>query len=165
MLLMPGLLPVFSAYQLYQQIKDMKIWQQVLAQQMKPLISPSLIILTPQKPLHSQGVLSLLCLLQSRGHNHMCSCKSLAGRLESHQRGFWIETLILCPGDLLSKSSKLTFSQENVVGGQSPVNVRRVGEKHNTVKKADSGFWGQMFRKIQGAPLKPDSPCPSGFSA
>ena len=42
MLLMPGLLPVFSAYQLYQQIKDMKIWQQVLAQQMKPLISPIL---------------------------------------------------------------------------------------------------------------------------
>ena len=32
----------FSIYQLYQQIKDMKIWQQVLAQQMKPLISPIL---------------------------------------------------------------------------------------------------------------------------
>ena len=29
------LLLVFSIYQLYQQIKDMKIWQQVLAQQMK----------------------------------------------------------------------------------------------------------------------------------
>ena len=39
---MPGLLPVFSIYQLYQQIKDMKICQQVLAQQMKPLISPIL---------------------------------------------------------------------------------------------------------------------------
>ena len=53
MLLIPGLLPVFSIYQLYLQIKDMKIWQQVLAQQMKPLISPILMILTPQKPLHS----------------------------------------------------------------------------------------------------------------
>ena len=53
MLLMPGLLPVFSTYQLYQQIKDIKTWQQVLAQQMKPLISPILMILTPQKPLHS----------------------------------------------------------------------------------------------------------------
>ena len=42
MLLIPGLLPVFSIYQLYLQIKDMKIWQQVLAQQMKPLISPIL---------------------------------------------------------------------------------------------------------------------------
>ena len=52
-LLMPGLLPVFSTCQLYQQIKDMKIWQQVLAQQMKPLISPILMILTPRKPLHS----------------------------------------------------------------------------------------------------------------
>ena len=42
MLLIPGLLPIFSTYQLYQQIKDMKTWQQVLAQQMKPLISPIL---------------------------------------------------------------------------------------------------------------------------
>ena len=42
MLLMPGLLSVFSTYQLYLQIKDMKIWQQVLAQLMKPLISPIL---------------------------------------------------------------------------------------------------------------------------
>ena len=53
MLLTPGLLPVFSTYQLCQQIKDMKTWQQVLAQQMKPLISPILMILTPRKPLHS----------------------------------------------------------------------------------------------------------------
>ena len=36
-----------------QQVKDMKTWQQVLAQQMKPLISPILMILTPRKPLHS----------------------------------------------------------------------------------------------------------------
>ena len=27
---------------------------------------------------------------------------NLSGRLESHQRGFWIETLLLCPGDLLT---------------------------------------------------------------
>ena len=53
MLLIPGLLPVFSTCQLYLQIKDMKTWQQVLAQQMKPLISPILMILTPQKPLRS----------------------------------------------------------------------------------------------------------------
>ena len=44
MLLIPGLLPAFSIYQLYLQIKYMKIWQQVLAQQMKPLISPILMI-------------------------------------------------------------------------------------------------------------------------
>ena len=24
-------------------------------------------------------------------NNHMCRCKSPAGRLKSHQRGFWIE--------------------------------------------------------------------------
>ena len=75
----------------------MKIWQQVLAQQMKPLISPILMILTPRS-----------------------SCKSPVGRLESHQRGFWIETLVLCPGDLLSKSSKLTFSRKRW-WGDSPL--------------------------------------------
>ena len=55
MLVMPGLLPVFSIYQLYPQLKDKKIWQQVLAQQMKPLISPILmiLILTPRESLHS----------------------------------------------------------------------------------------------------------------
>ena len=37
---------------------------------------------------------------------------NLSGRLESHQRGFWIETLLLCQGDLVSKSSKLTFSRK-----------------------------------------------------
>ena len=84
----------------------------------------------------------------------MRSCRSPAGRLESHQRGFWIETLVLCPGDLLSKSSN--FFQKKVVGGQPPVNDRRVGGKHNTVKHADSGLAGWMFRKFQREPLKPD---------
>ena len=45
----------------------MKIWQQILAQQMKPLISPILTVLTPRKPLHSKDVLSFLCLSQSGG--------------------------------------------------------------------------------------------------
>ena len=45
----------------------MKIWQQVLAQQMKLLISPILKILTLRKPLHSYDVLSFLCLLRSGG--------------------------------------------------------------------------------------------------
>ena len=69
----------------------------------------------------------------------MRSCKNQAGRLESHQRGFWIETLLLCPGDLSSKSSKFFFQKE-VVRGQPLVNVGRVNGKHNTVKQADSGF-------------------------
>ena len=43
-----------------------------------------------------------------------------------------------------------------MVWGQPPVNVRRVGGKHNTVKQADSGFWGWVLRKFQGEPLKPD---------
>ena len=77
-----------------------------------------------------------------------------AGRLESHQRGFWIETLVLRPGDLLSKSSN--FFQKKVVGGQPPVNDRTVGGKHNTIKQEDSGLGGWMLRKFQGEPLKPD---------
>ena len=82
----------------------------------------------------------------------MHSCTSPAGRLDSHQGGFWIETLVLCPGDLLSKSSN--FFWKKVVGGQPPVNDRRVGGKHNTVKQADSGLAGWMLRKFQGEPLK-----------
>ena len=75
----------------------------------------------------------------------MRSCKIPVGMLESHQRGFWIETLLLCPGDLLPKSSKLTFSRKRWGGGgQPPVNVRRVGGKHNTVKQADSGLGGML---------------------
>ena len=92
----------------------------------------------------------------------MHSCKSPVDRLESLQRSFWIETLLLCPGDLLSKSSKLTFFQKKVVGGQPPVNVKKVGEKHNAVRQADSGFWGRCSRKPSEAPLRPDSPLPVG---
>ena len=77
---------------------------------------------------------------------------NLSGRLESHQRGFWIETLLLCPGDLLSKSSELTFSRKRWWGDSPPVNVRRVGGKHNTVKQADSGFGGRCSRKSRGTP-------------
>ena len=83
----------------------------------------------------------------------MRSCRSPAGRLKSHQRGFWIETLVLYPGDLLSKSSN--FFHKKVVGGQLPVNDRRVGGKHNTVKQADSGLEGWMLRNFQGESLKP----------
>ena len=89
---------------------------------------------------------------QEATNNHMHSYKSPAGRLESHQRGVWIETLLLCPGDLLSKSSKLTFSRKKVVGGQPPVNVRRVGGKHNTVNQVDSGFGGKCSRISRGSP-------------
>ena len=50
----------------------------------------------------------------------------------------------------------LIFSRKRWWGGQPPVNVRRVGGKHNTVKQADSGLGGWMLRKFQGEPLKPD---------
>ena len=78
----------------------------------------------------------------------MRSCMSPAGRLKSHQRGFWIETLVLCPGNLLYKSSN--FFQKKVVGGQPPVNDRRVGGKHNTVKQADSGLGGVDAQEFPG---------------
>ena len=57
---------------------------------------------------------------QETSNNHLCSYMSPAGRLKSHQREFWIETLVLCPGDLLSKSSKLTFSRK-MWWGDSPL--------------------------------------------
>ena len=38
------------------------------------------------------------------------------------------------------------------MGGQPPVNVRRVGGKHNTVKQADSGFGGRCSRISRGTP-------------
>ena len=88
---------------------------------------------------------------QEATNNHMHSYKSPAGRLESHQRSYGIETLFLCPEDLLSKSSKLSFFQKNVVGVQPPVNDRRVGGKHNTVKQADSGLGGWMLGGIPEA--------------
>ena len=75
----------------------------------------------------------------------MHSCMSPAGRLESHQRGFWIETLVLCPGDLLSKSPN--FFQKKVMGGQPPVNDRRVGGKHNTHRLWS---WGVDAQEIPG---------------
>ena len=84
----------------------------------------------------------------------MCSCTSPAGRLESHQRGFWIETLVLCPGDLLSKSS--IFSRKRWWGDSPLLMTEEVGGKHNTVKQADSGLGRWMLRKFQGEPLKPD---------
>ena len=40
-------------------------------------------------------------------------------------------------------------------GGTDPVNDRRVGGKHNTVKQADSGLGGWMLRNSQGESLKP----------
>ena len=49
-----------------------------------------------------------------------------------------------------------------MVGGQPPVNVRRVGGKHNTVKQADSGFGGRCMSRYSEAPLWPDSPLPVG---
>ena len=45
---------------------------------------------------------------------------NLSGRLESHQRGFWIEILLLYPGELVSKTSKLTFSRKRW-WGDSPL--------------------------------------------
>ena len=37
-----------------------------------------------------------------------------------------------------------------MVGGQPPVNDRRVGEKHYTVKQADSGLGGVDAQEIPG---------------
>ena len=73
----------------------MKIWQQVLAQQMKPLISPILMILTPRKPRHFKDVLSFLCLLQSGGlkQSHAQLYESCRQARKPSEGFFRIETL------------------------------------------------------------------------
>ena len=91
--------------------------------------------------------------LQDKQLDGMHSCKSHAGRLKSHQRGLDWNTL-LCPGDLLSKSSKLTFPRKRWLGDRSPVNVRRVDEKHNVVRQADSGFGGGCSGNFRGSPWR-----------
>ena len=48
-----------------------------------------------------------------------------------------------------------------MVGGQPPVNVRKVGEKHNAVR-GRLWFWGRCMRKFSEAPLRPDLPLPVG---
>ena len=42
------------------------------------------------------------------------------------------------------------------MGGQPPVNVRRVGGKHNTVKQADSGLGGVDAQEIPGGTPEAD---------
>ena len=81
----------------------------------------------------------------------MRSCKSPAGRLESHQRGFWIETPLLCPGDLLSKSSKLAFPRKRWWGDSPLLMLEEWKARYN---KADRLVWGQMHEKIQQGSLK-----------
>ena len=73
--------------------------------------------------------------------HHMHSCTSPAGRLESHQRGFWIETLFQVQK---TKALNCLF----------PENVRRVE------KQADSYFLGYMLRKCQGENLRSHSTLP-----
>ena len=73
--------------------------------------------------------------------HHMHSCTSPAGRLESHQRGFWIETLF-------------QMQRTKALNWLFPENVRRVE------KQADSYFLGYMLRKCQGENLRSDSTLP-----
>ena len=44
------------------------------------------------------------------------------------------------PRRFINWSPKLTPFQREVVGDGPPYIVRRVGEKHNAVRQADSGF-------------------------
>ena len=66
----------------------------------------------------------------------MHSCTSPAGRLKSHQRGFWIETPFQ-----MQKTKALRWL--------FPECVRRV-EKYNTIRQAYSYFWGVHAQEIPG---------------
>ena len=113
----------------------MKIWQQVLAQQMKPLISPILMILT---------VLSFLCLLQSGGlkQSHAQLYESCR-QARKPSEGFWIETLFQ-----MQKTKALNWL--------FPENVRRV-EKQST--KAGRFLLGYMLKNFQRGPWSLSTPC------
>ena len=78
-------------------MKGMKIWQQVLAQQMKPLISPILNDFDSSEAPTFLGCFNLpLPLVVGRLQTIKCAAVRVrASRLESHQRCFWIETLIM----------------------------------------------------------------------
>ena len=65
---------------------------------------------------------------------------NLSGRLESHQRGFWIETTLIMPRRLIIYKLSVNIFQKKMVGGQPPVNVRGVVERHNIVRQTYSGF-------------------------
>ena len=98
MLLIPGLLPVFSIYQLYQQIKDMKTWQQVLAQKNETLNQSYSNDFDSSEAPTFLGCFKLpVPLVVGRPQTITCIAVrvqiNLSDRLESHQRGFWIETL------------------------------------------------------------------------
>ena len=77
------------------------------------------------------GCLSFLCLLRSGGLNHTRGFTSPAGRLKSHQRGFWIETLF-------------QMQKTKALNRLFPENVRRVE------KQADSYFSGVDAQEIPG---------------
>ena len=47
---------------------------------------------------------------------------------------------LVTPRRFINRSPKLTPFQREVGGDSPPYNVRRVGEKHNAVRQADSGF-------------------------
>ena len=77
----------------------------------------------------------------------MRSCTSPVGRLESHQRGFWIKTPFQ-----MQKTKALRWL--------FPECVRRV-EKYNTIRQAYSYFGGYMLRKYQGKTWDLTRPCTS----
>ena len=56
--------------------------------------------------------------------------------------------------ETINWSSKLTFSRERW-SGIAPVNIKNVGDRHNTIKQSDSGF-GVDARESPGGPSRPD---------
>ena len=121
---MPGLLPVFFYIPTISTNKRYENLAASIGSTMKPLISPILMILTPGSPTFL-GCFKLPVPLSVGRPQTITGAAvrvqtNLSGRLESHQRGFGIETFLLCPGDLLSKSSKLTFSRKRW-WGDSPL--------------------------------------------
>ena len=56
--------------------------------------------------------------------------------------------------ETVNRRSKLTFSRERW-SGIAPVNIKNVGDRHNTIRQTDFGF-GVDARESPGGPLRPD---------
>ena len=73
-----------------------------------------------------------------------------------------METLLSCPGDLLTRVLSW-FPSEKGGRGQPPVNVRVVGERHKIVRQTDSGLRVDAWAG-PGVPRVLTHLCPSSLS-
>ena len=89
-------------------------------------------------------------------NNLMRSCKSPGKpvrQVREPSEGFELRCSFYMQ-ETVNRRSKLTFSRERW-SGIAPVNIKNVGDRHNTIRQTDFGF-GVDARESPGGPLRPD---------